>query len=153
MSNVGGGGNNEHVVQPSPAKPTWAQILNSNPNTPSNQSSSLSAVATTTATANTNIAAAHNSPSSSSPTSQHSTTAKAISPSGSGALNVAGGHSGFTSNFYEQQQSQMKWSLNFSQTSPWMTNDDDAHRQLAQSSEKSHDNTKLIGDGTIFSYI
>lgn len=140
-----GGGGSEPLTQAPPAKPTWAQILNSTPNAPSNSSSS------TTAANNPNTAAAGNhTPSSSSPSSQHSATTKNISPSASGTLNMTGARSGFMPNFYEQQpqQSQMNWSLNFNQSSSWMMNDDDSQRPPTNSTQ---DNTQIGGgDGTIF---
>jgi hypothetical protein len=142
---LGGGGSaggvHEPLTQPSPAKPTWAQILNSNPNT-------SSSTATTTGgnnNNNNNAAAGNNSPSSSSPSSQHSATTKTISPSASGTLNVTGSRPGFMPNFYDQQQSQMNWSLNFNQTSSWMINDNDSQRQPTNSSQQSIDNTQIGG--------
>jgi hypothetical protein len=145
------------LTQPSPAKPTWAQILNSTPNAPSNTSSSATAnnnntaaAAASAAAAAAAVAAGNNSPSSSSPSSQHSATTKTISPSASGTLNMAGSRSGFMPNFYEQPQSQMNWSLNFNQTSSWMINDDDSQRQPTNSSQQSMDNTQIGGgDGMI----
>ncbi len=136
---LGGGGVNEPITQPSPAKPTWAQILNSNPNAPSNTSS------TTTTTGNNNNnntnVGGNNSPSSSSPSSQHSATTKNISPSASGTIRP-----GFMPNFYDQQQSQMNWSLNFNQQSSWMINDDDTQKQPINSSQQSNDNTHTGGN-------
>ena len=154
FGNLGGGGG-EPMTQPSPAKPTWAQILNSNPNAPSNTASS----STTTANNNNNNSAAaaavagNNSPSSSSPSSQHSATTKNISPSAGGTSNIAGARPGFMSNFYEQQQqqqqqqqqSQMNWPLNFNQTPSWMMNDDDSQRQPTNSSQQSMDNNQMGG--------
>ncbi len=137
------------MTQPSPAKPTWAQILNSNPNAPSNTSATIAANNNNNNTAAATAAAAaagNNSPSSSSPSSQHSATTKTISPSASGTL--TGSRPGFMPNFYEQQQSQMNWPINFNQTSSWMMNDDDSQRQSTNSNQQSMDNTQMGGDGT-----
>lgn len=143
---LGGGGSasgNEQLTQPSPAKPTWAQILNSNANAPSNNTSS--------STSGNNNAGGHNSPSSStaSSTSQHSAPTKNISPSASGTLNSTGSRPGFMSNYYDQQQTQMNWPLNFNQTSPWMLSDDNTQRQASKSSQQSNDNAQSGGDGMV----
>lgn len=157
---LGGGGNaagNEPMTQPSPAKPTWAQILNSNPSTPSNASSTTTGNPNTNNSnnnnnnnANTNNnAGSHSSPASStSSTSQHSAANKNVSPSASGTLNAAGSRPGFMPNFYDQAQSQMNWPLNFNQSSSWMINDDNAQRQPSKSLQ-SNDNTQGGGDGTV----
>jgi len=138
------------LTQPSPAKPTWAQILNSNPHAPSNTSSSSGTTANNNN--NNNNAGGNNSPSSSSPSSQHSATTKPISPSASGTLNLPGSRPGFMPNFYDQQQSQMNWSLNFNQSASWMINDDDSQRQQKNSSQQSIDNSQTGGDGTRVSF-
>lgn len=139
---VGGG---EILTQPSPAKPTWAQILNSNPNPPSN------AAAASSSTTNSNpVPPGNNTPSSSSPSSQHSVPTKNISPSASGTLNMSGtrggGGGGYLPNYYEQSQSSMNWPLKFNQNSSWMINDDDSQRPPTNASQ---DNTQMgRGDGT-----
>ena len=140
---VGGGGGgsagaSEPLTQPSPAKPTWAQILNSNPTNSSSAASS-----------GTN-AASHPDISS----SQHSGTSaptktKAVSPSTSGANNNnnPNARSGPMSNFYEQQQQQspMNWPSNFPRSSPWM-NEDDSQRH-PNTSQPSMDNDRQTGAG------
>ncbi|CAF0993196.1 unnamed protein product [Rotaria sp. Silwood1] len=109
----GGGGSNTAGVSgpspyPSPSKPTWAQILNSNPNTSSNTSAS-----STTVTANTAATACTtgnnsssggggipvgNSLSSSSPSSQQSTTLTSAGVGGTGGGGAhTSGSSGITS--------------------------------------------------------
>ena len=143
------------MTQPSPAKPTWAQILNSNPNASSNNNTSSSATITTTGnTNNINVAGTNSQSSSSSPSSQHSATNKNVSPSASGAFNIIGSsRTGFMPNFYDQQQSQMNWPLNFNQTSSWMI-DDETQRQGTNSSQQSMDNNHntqtTSGDGMSF---
>jgi hypothetical protein len=52
-------------------------------------------------------------------------------------------------NFYDQQQSQINWPLNFNQPSSWMINDD-TQKQPINSSQQSIDNTQTGGDGIYF---
>ncbi|CAF0792664.1 unnamed protein product [Rotaria sordida] len=109
----GGGGSNTAGVSgpssyPSPSKPTWAQILNSNPNTSSNTSASSSS-STTIVTANTAATASTagnnsgggvnigNSSSSSSPSSQQSTSVPSAGAGGGGGSAHISGASGITS--------------------------------------------------------
>ena len=147
VGSAGGAGANEPLTQPSPAKPTWAQILNSNPNAPS--SASASAANNNNTNNNNNTAGGNNSPSSSSPSSQHSTTAKPISPSASGTQNAPGSRpAGLMPSFYDQQQSQMNWPLNFNQTPSWMINDDESQRQANNSAQASAESLQPGGDGT-----
>ncbi|CAF1057796.1 unnamed protein product [Adineta ricciae] len=124
LGSGGGAGVNEPLTQPIPAKPTWAQILNSNPNAPSNTSA--------TATSSS---------------SGMNATAKPISPSASGTSNASGTRQGFMPNFYDQPQSQMNWPLNFNQSSSWMINDDESQRQPNSSSQQNAENPKAGGDG------
>lgn len=130
-SQYGGGGNSagasENISQPSPAKPTWAQILNSTPN---------------------NSSATTNNPqtSSSSPSSQHIAAAskKNISPS------TANLRPSNVNNPHEQQHQQQQqhstassqinnWPLNFNaSSSTWMM--DDETQRNSNSSQQSIDN-------------
>ena len=130
----GGGGNsagaNEHLTQPSPAKPTWAQILNSNPNNSSTthpQTSSPSSQQHSATTGNAAAAAASK---------------KNISPS-TGNLRPA------NVNPHDQQQQQQQqhsaasqmnnWSLNFTpSSSTWMM--DDETQRNSNVSQQSTDN-------------
>lgn len=124
---VGGGGGgsagaSEPLTQPSPAKPTWAQILNSNP---------------------TNAASHHSGTSA-------PTKTKAVSPSASGANNNnnnPNSRSGPMSNIYEhQQQPPMNWPLNFNRSSPWM-NEDDSQRHPNPSQPSMDNDRQTGGDG------
>ncbi|CAF3666824.1 unnamed protein product [Rotaria socialis] len=163
-SNIAGGSGPSPY--PSPSKPTWAQILNSNSNPQSNPSTSTTTVtahnaATTSTSGNNSGGALGNPPSSPSPSSQQSTTltsvggtqvsgtsniistttsisSSQVKSSNSGAFNFPGTRSDFKQNFYDQQQqSEMNWPLNFNQTSSWMIDDDtQRHTNLAGSSSK-----------------
>lgn len=130
---VGGGGSagaSEPLTQPSPAKPTWAQILNSNP--------------TNSSSAATNAASHHSGTSA-------PTKTKAVSPSASGANNNnnPNSRSGPMANIYEhqqQQQSPMNWPLNFNRSSPWM-NEDDSQRHPNPSQPSMDNDRQTGGDG------
>jgi hypothetical protein len=144
---IGGGGSGGGGVNPSPSKPTWAQILNSNPSTPSNASSSSSSLSQPIAnTMTTMVATGTISPSQ-------------ISTGNTGAFPFSTSHSGFRQNVYDKQQSNqppsMNWPLTFNQSSNWMT-DHGAQRQTnlaaasVQSSLESNHLTSGGGDGTPF---
>ena len=133
--NAGGSGNAASASgpspYPSPSKPTWAQILNSNPNTPSNSSAAAASATNPSTGGNTGGGGAvGHSPPSSSASSQHSTnantagnaniqtsgttsTTRSISPShvnssNSSAFNFPGSRTGFLPNFYDQQPQQQQ---------------------------------------------
>jgi len=125
-SQYGGGGNsagaNENFTQPSPAKPTWAQILNSTPNNSS------------TTTNNPQIAT---SSSSSQQSAGAAASKKTISPS---TANIRPTNA----NPHDQQHSSASqinnWPLNFTQSSSaWMMDDENQQRN-SNSSQQSIDN-------------
>ena len=78
-----------------------------------------------------------------------------VAASNSGAFNFPGSCTGFISNLYDQQQSQVHRPLNLNQTSSWMIGDDTqrnsnlAGSSLQQSLDSNH-NKPGGGEGMIF---
>ena len=163
---IGGGGNPTNVAGtssfPSPSKPTWAQILNSNLN--SSSSSTTTATTAATATTTTTTTGRHQAQSSStSDSNATSISSNSISSSPiNTAFNLSQTHSNFPSTSFEQENSsasQTNWSLNFNPSSTWMMDDEthrhsnlagasSSHQSLESNQHTSANISAAMGDGT-----